>query len=94
VKANQEALARRREELVARSDAQRAELSVRARRLEGPVYAVGSALGLLNSLRRSPLLVTGLAAVLIRTPWRKLARWPKWVWRGWRFAQLVRGWTR
>jgi len=89
-----DALSQRRAELVARSAAQRVELTMAAQRLQGPVYLLGSVLGLLNSLRRSPLAVTGLAAVLLRTPWRKLARWPKWLWRGWRFAQLARGWAR
>jgi hypothetical protein len=89
-----EELARRREQLLARADAQRAELSAYHRQFEGPVRATETVLGFANRLRRSPLLITGLAAVLIRTPWRKLARVPRWVWRGWKTLQFVRSWAR
>lgn len=94
MKSRWDELARRRAALIARAEAQRAELAFYARELEGPARIAESLGGFLNSVRRSPLLITGLAAVLIRTPWRKLARWPKWIWRGWRAAQFVRGWTR
>ncbi len=87
-----EELARRRAELIAQADAQRAQLALYAQQFEGPVRAVGTVFGLVNSLRRSPLAVTALAAVLMRTPWRKLARVPKLAWRSWRIWSFVRSW--
>ena len=89
-----EELARHREQLLARVEAQRLELSVFHRQFEGPVRAIEMVLGFVNSLRRSPLVITGLVAVLIRTPWRKLARVPRWVWRVWKAFQFVRSWAR
>ncbi len=86
-------LAREREELVARSDAQRTELSIYSQRLEGPVQIVARTLSLANTLRRSPLAITALAAVLWRTPWRRLAHTPKRVWWAWKIFQFVRGWV-
>jgi hypothetical protein len=86
-------LARRREYLIARAAAQRAALHQYHRVFEGPVRAAELMLGFGNTLRRSPLFVTALAAVLVRTPWRRLARLPKWVWRGWRALQFVRSWA-
>ena len=87
-------LAERRARLVAKSDLQRMELAYHYARFEGPVQLTGAFLGLLNSLRRSPLAITGLATLLVKTPWRRLARIPKLAWRGWRVLQFVRGWMR
>jgi hypothetical protein len=87
-------LGERRARLVARAEAQRFELACHYARFEGPVRLTGAVFGLMNSLRRSPFAVTGLAAVLVKTPWRKLARIPKLAWRGWRVLQFVRGWSR
>jgi len=85
-----ERIAQRRAELLARADAQRAALGYYYQQFERPVRQAETAVGLANSLRRSPLFLTGLAAVLLRTPWRKLARVPKFAWRGWRVLQFVR----
>ena len=87
-----EQLEQRRAELVARSDLRRVELTEYYRRWSRPVQAGTSALGLINSLRRSPLFVTAAVAILLKTPWRRLARMPKLVWRGWRVFQFLRGW--
>jgi hypothetical protein len=35
-----------------------------------------------------------MAALLAKTPWRKLAAFPKWAWRGWRVLRFFRGWLR
>jgi len=87
-------LEQRRAELVARSDMHRLELTQFYRRFAGPVHVGTSAIGLLDSLRRSPLFVTAAVAILLKTPWRRLARLPKLAWRGWRVLQFLRGWTR
>ena len=89
-----EELARRRADLVARSDSQRAQLTYYYQQLEGPLKVTEATLGLANALRRAPLFVTGLAAVLLRTPWRRLARIPKLAWRGWKILRFVRSWAR
>jgi hypothetical protein len=80
---------------VRQADLQRMQLALYHSRLEGPVAAAGVALGFLNSLRRSPpLLITGLAVLLLKTPWRRLSRIPRLAWRGWKMVQFVRGWAR
>ena len=57
-----EALAQERARLIRKCDSQRVQLAEYAARFEGPLTLVGSALGCLNSLRRSPLAITALAA--------------------------------
>jgi hypothetical protein len=84
-------LAQRRELLVARAQSQREELAYYVRQFHGPVRVVGAVYGLGQTLGRSPLLITGLAALLMKTPWRRLARVPRWAWRGWKILQLFRG---
>ncbi len=93
VNSKSERLARRREQLVALADRQRAELTSYSQGVKGPLRVAEIVVGLANSLRRSPWLVAGLAFLLVRTPWRKLARYPKWAWRGWRILRLVRRWA-
>jgi hypothetical protein len=85
-------LAQHRAELVARANAQRLQLAEYVRQFEGPVHLAEGMVGLANSVRRSPLLLTGLALVLLRTPWRKFARIPKLAWGAWRIWQFVRQW--
>lgn len=89
-----ESLVQRRLELVARAQAQRAELARSYRQIEAPVRLAQAGLGFANSLRRSPLFVAGAAALLLRTPWRRMARVPRLLWRGWRILQFVRGFAR
>jgi hypothetical protein len=89
-----ESLAQRRLELVARADAQRAQLADYYRQIEAPVRLIQAGLGFANSLRRSPVLMAGTAAVLWRTPWRRMARVPRLLWRGWKVVQFVRGFAR
>lgn len=85
-----EQLARKREQLVARADGQRAQLSEYWRRLEPPAQLAAGVFGLVNSVRRSPLLITGLGLLLLKTPWRRLARAPLLIWRGWSVLNFVR----
>ena len=91
MKSRLEQLAERRARLVARSDYLRAELAYQFGRLEGPVHLAENAFGFANSLRRSPLFLAAVAAVLIRTPWRKFARLTKLAWRGWKIMRFARG---
>jgi hypothetical protein len=83
-------LARRREALIVRAQAQRDEFARYNAQFEAPVRAAETVLGFLNILRRSPLAITGLTALLVRTPWRRLSRIPKWAWRGWKVVKFVR----
>jgi len=94
VNARLEALADQRIRLVRQSEAERVRLAEYASHFEGPARVTGSVLGFLSSLRRSPLLVTVVAALMVKTPWRKLARLPKWAWRTWRVLQFFRAWAR
>jgi hypothetical protein len=94
VNARLQALAQERARLVGLAEVQRVRLAEYSAQFEGPARLTGSILGCFASLRRSPLLVTALAALLAKTPWRKLARLPKWAWRGWRILQFFRGWAR
>ena len=87
------ALSQRRAQLIAQAQGQRARLSSYCRQFEGPIQLTQSVAGLIGTLSRSPLAITGLAALLLKTPWRKLARIPKLTWRGWKIMQFVRGWT-
>ena len=89
-----DALAQKRARLMALSDTQRAELASYHARFEGPIRATSAVLGLASSLGRSPLAIAGLAALLMKTPWRKLARVPKLAWRGWTLWKFARTWIR
>jgi hypothetical protein len=93
LKAIRQELAQRREQLVAQADAQRIELSRFYERFAGPAQAAQTVLGFVGSLRRSPWFIIGLTALLIRTPWRKLARFPKWAWRGWKMLRFAQSWV-
>lgn len=86
-------LAERRAQLQARSEAQRVLLAKYHARIGKPLELVEMALGAVTLLRRSPLMVTGVAALLTKTPWRKLAHFPKLAWRGWKIIQFVKNWT-
>lgn len=87
-------LAQRRAQLVAQAEAQREQLSRYCQQLEPPIRLVENGYRFAKSLRRSPLLVAGLAALLLKSPWRKLARIPKFAWSGWKALQIARQWAR
>jgi hypothetical protein len=89
-----QSLAQRRAELVARAETDRVRLAYYYRQIQAPVRLMQTGWGVASNLRRSPLLVTAVAALLIRSPWRRAARLPKLVWRGWQVLQFVRGWAR
>jgi hypothetical protein len=81
-----EEIQRRKAILVARSERQREEIGVAFTRLEQPVR-IGEQL-----LRffRKPLVITGLAALLLKTRWKRLAKWPGLLWRAWQFLGIFR----
>jgi hypothetical protein len=85
-----EAIAARRAQLIARSEQQRRQLAAYHRQVVAPVQVTTSVFGLMNSLRRSPLFITAVAAILLRTRWGKLALVPKFAWRGWKVLRFVR----
>ena len=86
-------ICRRRAELVARAEEQRAQLSYYYGQFNGPVILIERATRFVSSLSRSPLAVTGLTVALLKTPWRRLSRWPKLIWRGWSLYRFIRGWA-
>jgi len=81
-----EEVQRRKAILVARCARQREDIGVAFTRLEQPVR-IGEQL-----LRffKKPLVITGLAAILLKTPWKRFARWPGLLWRAWQFLGIFR----
>jgi hypothetical protein len=94
VRASLTELARRREELIARAEVQRAQLSLYGRQFHAPLRVAETVYRFGKTLRQSPLAVTALAALLTRTPWRRLGRVPKLIWRTWRILRFVQSWAR
>lgn len=86
-----ESLAARRAQLIARAEVQRRQLASYHRHVVAPVQLTGSVVGLVSSLRHSPLFIAAVAAILLRTRWGKLALVPKLAWRGWKILRFVRG---
>jgi hypothetical protein len=79
----------RRQRLVAIADNQRAELALHFRQVER-IAAIGeTTLGLFRFLK-SPLVMTGLTALLLKMRWRKLASLPRFAWKGWRLLSFFR----
>jgi len=72
--------------LIARSAGQRMELGRIQARLERPVQICEQTFRIL----RKPLVITGLAALLIKTPWKRFAKWPGLLWRGWQLLNICR----
>lgn len=91
---NPEEFARRREELIARAEAQRVEIGYQTQRLCAPLRMAETAFNTVNTVRRSPLLMTGIGLLLLKTPWRRLAIVPKVAWRGWQVLQFARRFLR
>jgi len=85
-------LEERRALLVARAAAQRDRLSALHQQCARPIRLAEHGLQVMRSITRSPLIVAGASAVLMRTPWKKLSRAPRWAWSAWRVAKAVRGW--
>ena len=78
---------RRRERLLARCDAQRAELTALARRWQGPLNAADRAVAGLNYLRHHPVILGAAIALLLviqRRGWWRWARRGFTVWRAYR----------
>ena len=83
-------LADRRAQLLVRSELQRQQLADCCRRFDRPLKLAESVGGFVRAIRRSPLFISALAFALMKTPWRKLARIPKLVWRCWKLLQFIR----
>ena len=80
-------IVRQRERLLARCDAQRAELTALARRWQGPLKAADRAVAGLNYLRHHPLILgaaVALLAVIQRRGWWSWARRGFLLWRAYR----------
>jgi len=90
LKAELEEIRRRRERLIARAMVQRSEMARVYHNLQKPVHVVENAFSYARYFK-SPLFLTGLAAILIRTRWKKLARLPALLWKGWGILRLVQG---
>lgn len=80
-------------QLQARAELQRARLASYHAQIERPIEFMEMTWSCVSSLRRSPLVLTGMAALLMKTPWRRVARFPKLAWRGWRIYRFVRNWA-
>ncbi len=84
-------LAERRTSLVARSAAQRTELSQALASWRGAVTVVEYGLGAASFIRRNAPLLVGVAAFLAPLrPWR-MAKWLQRAWMVWSMARLVKG---
>jgi YqjK-like protein len=84
------AISRRRAELVARAEAQRAEINRLTRRWHTPLTFVDRGFALVCGLRTHPLAVAIGVALLLRIPGGRLALWIERLWTGWRLYQSVR----
>mgnify|MGYP001343348594 CR=1 FL=1 len=78
---------RERERLIARCDAQRAEFSVLARQLEGPLTIADRAVAGIKYFRRHPLLVGAAAGLLLAFQRRN---WWSWLRRGYALWRAYR----
>ena len=81
-----EEIERRKAFLIARSADQRKELALIFNRLERPVQMGEQIIRFF----KKPLVITGLAALLLKTRWKRFAKWPGLLWRGWQFFNVFR----
>jgi hypothetical protein len=81
-----EQIERRKALLVARGALQRDEMATAFTRLERPVRLGEQLLRFV----KKPLVITGLAALLLKTPWKRFAKWPGFLWRAWQFMSIFR----
>jgi hypothetical protein len=84
-------LAEQRAALVARAEAQRAELSQALASWRGPMTVVDQGWAAVRSVGSNPMLLGGVAAFLIALrPWR-LVKWLPPGWLMWRVARMALG---
>ena len=84
-------LAEQRAAVVARADAQRAELSQALESWRGPLAVVDQGWAAVRYLGSNPMLLGGVAAFLFALrPWR-LVKWLPPSWLTWRLARMALG---
>jgi hypothetical protein len=82
-------LRRRRQWLVERSADHRRVLSAVARHYQQPIETGGKILGMLRYFK-SPVVLSALGTILVRTKWRRFSKVPRWAWSGWKLFQVGR----
>lgn len=85
-----EYLAAKRERLVARSAAQRAALAHDVQPLRAPLAVADRGVALVRTASRYPLLVAGVAALLVVWRPRRAVHWLQYGWMGWQVARRLR----
>ena len=83
-------LAQTRARLIARAAAQREQLALCADALSKPLLIAEQAGRFLRIFTSSPIVLAGLSTVLLKTPWRRVAKVPAWLWSGWKIFRTVR----
>ena len=86
-------LARRREQLIAQCEAQRADIASHVGALGGPIRLADRILNAINYLRRHPLALSASVAALAVAQRRGLLKWGQralLVWRAWRALRAGR----
>lgn len=90
-----ETLRLRRELLVAQAAAQRSETAYLATQLQTRLRLVDIGFALLRTVRLHPVLIASGAALLLRTPRRRLSLWAGRLVTSWELLQAVRAqWPR
>ncbi|HXF67268.1 MAG TPA: YqjK family protein [Burkholderiales bacterium] len=86
-------LARRKERLIARAAAQRAEIAAILRRWQAPLEVADRALAVARFLRAHPLLVAAAAAAVVTLGRRRLLGLAGRGLAAWRLLRALRGWA-
>jgi hypothetical protein len=80
-----EELAARKEQLISRSDAERASIALTAYQWQARRQVARQVTGIL----KNPFVLAGLGLLLLKMPWRRTFRLSNWAWRGWRVLRTV-----
>ena len=82
-------LAERREYLVAQAAAQRDALARHAAPWRGPLAQVDRGVEAIRAVGRHPALLLGTALVFVVWRPKRVGKWPRMLWAGWRFGQRM-----
>ncbi|MEW6156957.1 MAG: hypothetical protein AB1813_05955 [Verrucomicrobiota bacterium] len=85
-------LAEKRTLLVARAELERQTVAFQCAQWARPVRWAEQALGAARTLREAPWIFSLISAFLVASSWRKLARFPRWLWIGWKLLRIWRSW--